>query len=275
VEKLEEKLVQTGWITPKQFIKAKQEQAKSKKTIFSSLIKLGYLTEEDIFLFFSQHSQIPLIKISDYQIDPELLNLFSEEKYREYLFVPLFKIENTLYIGMANPLDTELLDILKKNTELEIYPLFAPPSSILEVIDHFFGPDDRCYSSLNNLILAPQTLNLVPFWRESERISLKIPVEIKVMDERIKLNSSGYICGTGLDISRSGKAMGIETIIFLPSKVKINIRFPSEDPSYEAKAEIVRCNVGKKGKYFLGIRFIEIKEEIIRNILKEEKNNFL
>lgn len=268
MEKLEEKLVRESWINPNQFIKARQEQAKLKKSIFSILIKLGYLSEEDIYLFFAQHSQIPLIKISDYQLSEELIKLFPEQLYREYFFIPLFRIENILYTGMANPFDTEFIDNLRMRINLDIYPLFASPSAILNAIDQFFGPDDRWFDNINNLADTHPTLNL-PFWRESERIPIDLSIEFKPYDKRISLASSEYIPATASDISGSGKAMGMRTTVFIPSKIQILIRFPSKDPSYEAKAEVVHCSISKKSKYFLGVKFLEIKDELVKSILEE------
>lgn len=270
MEKLEEKLVKESWISSEQFLKAKEEQAKLKKSIFPILIKSGYLKEEDIYLFFSRHTQIPFINIFDYQVNEELIKLFPEELYREHLFIPLFKIENTLYTGMANPFDTEFIDNLKMRVNLDIHPLFASPSSILKTLNQFFGPDDRWFKDVANLLEARATLNL-PFWRESERIPVELPVEFKPCDKRIKLAFSDCIPATASDISSSGKAIGIKTRIFIPPKIQIIIKFPSKDPSYEGKAEVVHCNVSEKSRYLLGAKFIEIKDELIKSIVEEAK----
>jgi hypothetical protein len=267
---IEKKLLQEAWINYAQLTKAKEEQKNTNKSLFSTLIKMGFLTEEDVYMFFAQATGIPFVRLSDYKLDLSLVELFSEEFYRENLLFPLFKVNNTLYVCMANPLNTELINTIRMQTNSDIYPLFSYPSSIIETINKFFGPDDK-YFNLEDLILAPQTLNMVPFWRESERLSLNLPLEFKPIDPKVKLISPSYISATAQDISSSGKAMGIQTFIFLPPQVRIVIRFPTKDPGYEAKAQVVRCDMQKGGSYFLGIKFLEVGKDLIESILEEAK----
>ena len=71
---LEERLLRQTHLTLEQLSRAKEEQKKIKKSLFSTLIKLGYLTEEDIYTFFAQQTQIPLVRLSDYELNPELMS---------------------------------------------------------------------------------------------------------------------------------------------------------------------------------------------------------
>ncbi|MCP4652159.1 MAG: hypothetical protein GY858_02090 [Candidatus Omnitrophica bacterium] len=270
-ERLETKLIKESWVKPNEFIKAKEEQQKSGKSLYSTLIRMNFMTEEDVYMFFAQHALIPFLRISDYELDPELLSFFPEALYRENYFLPIFKVENIMYVCMANPLDAGLVSTLTMQaTDLEIYPVFGTPSAIQGAVNAFFGPDDK-YFDLEDLIVSPQGLGLMPFWRESERLSIKLPVDFKPVDERVKLVSSSYVSATVLDISASGNALGIRTFIFLPPYSKVMIKFPSKDSSYEASAEVVRCNLERGGRYFLGVKFLEIREDIIKSILAEVK----
>ncbi len=262
---LEKKLLEENWIIEIQFLKAKEEAQKLKKSLYAAIVKLGYLSEEDVFAFFSQEAKIPLINISDYKLNPEVLELFSEEFYRENLFIPLFKIENNLYLAMVNPLNTELIDRVEKEVNSTVIPLFSPPSAILKALDSFFGPKDY-YADLENLILSPSQIDL-PFYRSSQRIKVNLPVEIKPIDKNIKLTSSSYIPATCLDISKEADAMGVKIFLYLPPKIKILVKFPSQE---EIEAEIVHCTVQKKGFYLLGIRFFKKQKEVVDKFLEEK-----
>ncbi len=267
-ETLEEKLVKEGWLTPQQFINAKEEQKRLKKSLYSVIVKLGYLTEEDIFIFFAQSCGIPFINIFDYKIDPHLLALFPEDLYYEYLFLPLFKIENTLYLAMVNPLNAEFIDRLKKEIDLEISPLFSSASAILKVLFDFFGPRDY-FLDLEELALT-SSLNL-PFSRSSERIKVNLSVKIKFKDTRFHLISSQPIPATCIDISRDGEAIGIETIIFLPPCSRILVEFSSF--SKELEGEVIHCTMRGKNQYLLGVKFFNADKDLLRNILGKELDN--
>ena len=210
------------------------------------------------------------IIVNSSELKEELMNLFPEQIYREHLFIPLFKIDDSLYIAIANPLDTDLINTLSIQSNLDIHPLFSSPSAILEVINRFFGPDDK-YFNIQDLIVSPQAIQRLPFWRESERVKVNLPIEFKPQDDRVLLVSSAYIPATCSDISMSGKAMGIKTFLFLPPQTELLIRFPSIDSQYQAKGEVVHCNMEERVRYFLGVKFLEMREDIIRKILEEGK----
>ena len=268
MEKLEAKLLKEGWVTSNQFVTAKGEQKNINKSLYSVLIKLGYLSEEKVYMFFAQNSNIPFVKVTDYDLDSELVNLFSEQSYREHLFLPLFKMDNTLYVCMANPLDAGFMGTLEMQAKCDISPLFGCPSEILQAINRFFGPDDK-YFDLEDLIVSPQTLELMPFGRESERLPLRIPLEFKITDDRIKLASSSYISATTWDISGSGKALGIKTSMFIPPYTNMLVKFPSKDESYEALAEVTRCHLQKGGEYFIGVKFLQMRDDLLQEFLKQ------
>lgn len=268
MEKIETKLIKEGWINPNQLIKVKHEMSRTKKSLFATIIKYDFMTEEDVYTFFANETNVPFVRLADYKVDEEVLRLFPEQFCRENILIPLFRIENTFYICMATPLDTDLINTLEIKTNMEIAPLFGSPSEILKTLDKYCGPDDR-YFNLENLIIPPQLLNMIPFWRESERISVNIPVEFKSDDKRVSLVSSSYISGTALDVSRSGRAMGIRTVIFVPPQTSILIKFPSYDPAYEIKSVAVRCAMERGGKYLMGVKFSDIKDDLIRHILKD------
>lgn len=264
MSELRKKLLEENWISEAQFLKADEEAQKLKKSLYAAIVKLGFLSEEDIFAFFSQETKIPLVNVFDYKLNPEILKLFPEEFYRQNLFIPLFKIEDNLYLAMVNPLNTELIDRIEKETNSTVIPLFSPTSAILKALDSFFGPKDY-YADLENLILSPSQVEL-PFYRSSQRIKVNLPLEIKPVDENIKLASSSYIPATCVDISEDAEAIGAKVFLYLPPKIKILVKFPFK----EVEAEIVHCTVYRKGFYLLGIRFFKKQKEILEKFLKEK-----
>jgi len=267
-EKLESRLVKESWVNPANFLKAKDEQIKSGKSLYATLIRMGYLSEERVYEFFSQQALIPFVKIANYKLDPAVIKVFPERSYRENLFLPLLKIDDIIYVCMANPVDANLVSILEAQSSAQVFPMFSCPSEIQKAIDTIFGPDDRFFD-LEDLITYPQTIGVMPFWRESDRLSVKLEAEFKLVDERLKLVSSSYVPATVCDISSSGKALGFKTIVFIPPSMKIMVRFPSKAPDYEAKAEVMRCNLEKGGKYLVGVKLTEIREDVTAAILKD------
>lgn len=266
---LQERLVREHWIKPDEFLRAKDEQKKTGKSIFSCLIKLGYLNQPDVFRIFSESAGITFVNIADYSIKQEILNLISEEFYRENLIFPLFRIDQTLFVAMANPLDADLLNKLTNHTGLDVNPLLSSPCMIIEALDKHFGPQDKFFE-MEDLIFKPRGLSNFPLHRESERISLIIPIEFKVDDERVALAVGSYIPAVTFDISESGLAIGIKTCIFLPSSVRLILRFSSfsSEGSIEAKGEVVYSRMRKKGEFFIGVKLLQPDPALISRLLE-------
>lgn len=287
MKELETKIVQDGWITGQQLNAAKEEAAKAGRTVWAMLVKLGYVSLDDLTILFAQESNIPYVRITDYKILPSVLCLIGENFCRQNLVIPLFKIKDTLFVACGNPLDTTLVNNLAKLCGCPIEPLFASGYSIIDALDNLYGLEDKTFES-GNFILKQEPLEGIPFFRESERLPLNIPVSISLEDASFALPFSSPIDGYSRDISRNGTAVGLEIFLFLPAGLELSLNFkPSatlfargqrlglseaqprpSGQTIKVKGEIVYCRMEKGQHYFLGIKFSEITEEARQQLFK-------
>lgn len=270
---LETRLVEDKWITNEQFYLTRQESYRTGKSIWAILIKLGYLAEEDIILFFSQESNIPYVRISDYKIKQEILDLIDENFCIQNLVIPLFKVQKVLFVACSNPLDTSLTDTLAKMTGCVVEPLMATAHSILGALDLYWRMEDKIFEA-GKFIIKQNPVQGFSLWREAERLPLRIPVSLKIEDESVVVRSSVVIEGNTHDISKGGTAVGLQLFLFLPKGLKVSLKFnPGRNSSVatkilEAKGEVVHCHIEKEMHYFLGIKFIDIQDEVRSALLK-------
>lgn len=101
---------------------------------FSKKDELNYMLE------ISEKLNIPFIRISQYQIPKELLNLIPEKIARNYKVIPVAKFGPVLTLAMVNPLNLMILDELRYLIGLEITPVVSTPSEILEAIEIYYKP---------------------------------------------------------------------------------------------------------------------------------------
>jgi len=270
---LEDKLILSGWITPQQLLRAKQEAQRCKKSLWGTLVKLSLLSPDDLCVFFARESGIPYARIADYKINPDILNLVNEDFCRQNLIFPLFKVNATLFAACANPLDTASIDSLARLCGLEIEPLASPAYSILKALDFYYGPEDKIFA-FEKFIAKQPPLSGLPFWRESERLPLNIPVNINIKDASLVSPCSLPISSQSRDISKNGAALGLEILLFLPKGLPICLEFlPPNSPAIKSEGEIVYCRMEKGKKYFLGIKFTQIPDaarDQLFNIAKSE-----
>lgn len=274
---LETRLVQDNWVTLEQLTLAQQEAARCGKSLWATLVKLGYLTEEDIVIFFAQETGIAYVRISNYKISREILGLVDEAFCRQNLIIPLFKVKNTLFVACSNPLDTALIDTLAKMTGCDAEPLITAGRSIIAALDYYCGIEDKIFA-LEKLVIKQAPLHGVTFWRESERVPLNIPVALKIEDEAVSLQYSSSIEGHTRNISAGGTAVGLYIFLFLPAGIKLSLEFKpsllmseSHGEVIKVKGEVVYCHMEEGKRYFLGIKFTDVEDEVRHKLIKLAK----
>lgn len=268
MENLEDKLVKNRILTKEQYNRAKEEAYRCQKSFWSMAVKLGFLSADDLTVIFAQESGIAYARIADYRLNPEVMKLLEEDFCRQNSIIPLFKINGVLFTACANPLDTAFMDNLSRISGLEIEPLFAPEEAIIKALDSYYGPQDKAFSCARLIIQQP-ALEGLPFWRESERLSLNIPVSITIDDTSLVNPCAQPIESFSRDISRNGAALGIEILFYLPKGAKISIDFrPPQSPQpVKAKGEVIYCRMEKGKNYFLGIKFSQISSRALAQLL--------
>ena len=263
MENLESKLAEDGWITPEQLMLARQESDKINRSVWVSLIKLGYMSEENITLFFARESNIPYVKISDYKINQDTLVLLDKDFCIQNCVIPLFKVQNTLFVACSNPLNAALMDSLARMSNSNIEPLISNAHAISGALDLYWGLENKIFE-VEQFIVKQNPLEGLGLWRQAKRLSLRIPVTIKPECEPITMSDS--IEGSTRDISDNGTSVGVEVFLFLPRGLKIALDFKSVPEINsaarvsQAKGEIIHSRMEKGGYYFLGIKLTEIQD---------------
>ena len=135
LEKLKYDLVRAG-LVPYETIEQAEEIANAQNiNIGQALINSGILTEETIIKFLESKLHIPSVNLEDYTLDENCLKYISYSDARKYRIIPLFKIEDTLTVAMADPLDLFAIDKVVETAACAIEPVIASETSILKKID--------------------------------------------------------------------------------------------------------------------------------------------
>lgn len=272
MENIEEKLLEEKWLVPWQLDQAKIDANNSGKSLWVSLVKLGFLSEENIILFLAQESGVPYVKVGNYAINQAVLHLVEENFSLQNKVIPLFKIKDTLFVACCNPLDTGLLDSLAKMTGCIIEPLLAEAHAILGALDMYWRLEENNFE-LAKFIVKRNAVQGFSQWRVSPRVALKLPFELKVLDETVTLLNRQPITGSTFDISSDILALGIQSPVFLPAGllVLISLKTNYEDVPgglIELRAEIVRSTMIKPGQYFLGLKLMNVSEAVKKELLR-------
>ena len=94
-------LVDKGLITSDQLQLALQEQKKLGRKLGSTLVELGMIDEDSILKLLSNQLSIPLIDLTNYTYNEEVIRTLSESIARRYRAIVLEDRANDYLVGMA------------------------------------------------------------------------------------------------------------------------------------------------------------------------------
>mgnify|MGYP005813574371 CR=1 FL=1 len=138
-QRLGDLLVKEKVITGDQLKAALAEQKKNGSRLGSVLVKLGFVSDEDVTNFLSRQYGVPAINLSYFDIDPAVVKLIPPETARRYQILPLSRVGASLTIAMVDPTNVFAMDDIKFMTGFNIEPVVASEAAILEGIDKAYG----------------------------------------------------------------------------------------------------------------------------------------
>ena len=138
-QRLGDLLVKEKIISPEQLEQAVKIQKDNNTRLGAALVKLGFLSDEDVTNFLSRQYGVPAINLSYFEIDPSVVKLIPYETAKRYQILPLSRVGASLTIAMVDPTNVFAMDDIKFMTGFNIEPVVASESSILEGIDKAYG----------------------------------------------------------------------------------------------------------------------------------------
>src|SRR3954462_2557208 len=138
-QRLGDLLVKEKVISQEQLEQALKTQRESNCRLGSALVRLGFLSEEDVTNFLSRQYGVPAINLSYFEIDPAVVKLIPHETARRYQILPLSRVGASLTIAMVDPTNVFAMDDIKFMTGFNIEPVVASESAIMEAIEKAYG----------------------------------------------------------------------------------------------------------------------------------------
>ncbi len=141
LEKLKYDLVRAGLVQYETVEQAQEISLAQNINIGQALINSGVITEEALLKFLESKLHIPYVDLDDYSLDLNSLKYISFSDAKRYRIIPLFKIEDTLTVAMADPLDLFAIDRIIESAECSIEPVIASESAINKKIEECYKKD--------------------------------------------------------------------------------------------------------------------------------------
>ncbi len=134
-----------GLVTREQLQAAEKSGSPS---IHQALIDQGILTKEQVYEALADEFGVAYVDLDNFMIDDDQVSLIPEEVARKYCVVPVFALEGSLGLAMADPRNVEAVDQVSHRTGLAVDPFLAAEEDIIKVIDRRF----RSLGSVEDMI---------------------------------------------------------------------------------------------------------------------------
>ena len=132
-------LITAKIITEAQLNQALTMQKKSGGRLGTTLIKLGYVTEDKLVAFLSKQFGVPSINLAEYKVNPAIVKLVPMDMARKYTIIPVARVGAKLTIAMADPSNIFAIDDVKFMTGYNVEVAVASESAILSAIGRYYG----------------------------------------------------------------------------------------------------------------------------------------
>jgi type IV pilus assembly protein PilB len=136
--KIGEMLLKGNIITPEQLRNALDTQKKTKERIGSVLVKSGFIKEPELLAFLGRQFNVPVVDLSKYEINAEVVRLLPEEMVQKHLALPINRVGAKLIVAVADPSNMAIIDAIGFKTGYAVELVLASEKDITSAINKFF-----------------------------------------------------------------------------------------------------------------------------------------
>ena len=137
--RLGELLLREKRVTPTQLQEALTFQRTNGGRLGTTLVKLGFVTDEVVTEVLSRHYGVPSIDLRDFSLDPALVKLIPGETAAKYNVIPVTRTGNTLTLAMTDPTNVFAMDDIKFRTGLHVEPVVASDTAIRDAVTKHYA----------------------------------------------------------------------------------------------------------------------------------------
>ncbi len=136
-ERIADALVEDGLLSPNQIEELLERQKKEGARLVKLIIDKDkqYVSPDDLAVSMGRVLNVAPINLARVSILSDVVDLVPRDMQRNHKVVPVTRLENKLFLAMADPLNVLALDDVKRITKLEITPLIVSEKAITDKLN--------------------------------------------------------------------------------------------------------------------------------------------
>jgi type IV pilus assembly protein PilB len=131
-ERIADALIDDGLLTTQQVVELLEQQKKEGVRLLKLVVEKGYVGEQDLAVSMGRVLNVAPVNLSRFPIHTDISDLLPRDVANNYKVCPVSRLENRLFLAMADPLNVLAIDDVKRITKLDIVPLIAPERAIAD-----------------------------------------------------------------------------------------------------------------------------------------------
>ncbi|HXI71951.1 MAG TPA: ATPase, T2SS/T4P/T4SS family [Verrucomicrobiae bacterium] len=131
-ERIADALVEDGLLGVNQVEELLEQQKKQGARLVKLIIEKAYVSEQDLAVCMGRVLNVTPVNLARIYILPEVVELVTRDMMHNHRVVPISRLENKLFLAMADPLNVLAIDDVRRLTRLEIAPLIASEKAIAD-----------------------------------------------------------------------------------------------------------------------------------------------
>ena len=135
-ERIADALVEDGLLFSKQVEELMEQQKREGTRLLKIIIDKGYVTDQDMAVSVGRVLNTPPVNLLRMGIPIEVADLLPRDVCLNHKVLPVSRLENKLFLAMADPLNVLAIDDVRRITSLEVSPMIASEKSIIEKLHH-------------------------------------------------------------------------------------------------------------------------------------------
>ncbi|MBP7825760.1 MAG: Flp pilus assembly complex ATPase component TadA [Verrucomicrobia bacterium] len=134
-ERIAAALVEDGLLTTQQVEELLELQKKEGTRLIKLALEKAYVSEADMVVSMGRVLNVPPINLGRISIASEVAELLPRDVARNHKVLPVSRLDNKLFLAMADPLNVLAMDDVRRLTQLEVAAMIAPEKAILDKLN--------------------------------------------------------------------------------------------------------------------------------------------
>ncbi len=135
-ERIADALVEDGLLTAQQVEELLEQQKREGTRFIKLVVEKSHVSEQDLTVSMGRVLNVPPINLARFSIAPEVADLLPREISQNHKVLPISRLDNKLFLAMADPLNVLAVDDVKRITKLEVSTLIASEKAIIDKLNN-------------------------------------------------------------------------------------------------------------------------------------------